>query len=126
MSFVKKASVTVGASSNNATSGYTTDVNGLLSRVQYASTAGTPSSGIKCVVGTEGSSSNQILKFEKLASGTTSFYPRVKVVNSRTTQLSSSGLDGLIPMANGRLKVCLSAASSANSTGGITFNFWYH
>ena len=124
--YIKKATVTVIQSSVAAVSGYTTDINGLLSRVQYASTIGTPSSGIKCNIGTEGSSLNRILKFEKLAAGTTSFYPRTKVVNAKSTALSSSGLDGLIPLGDGRLKVNLSAASSANSPRGITFTFWYY
>ncbi len=126
MSHIRKASVTVVPSSVAAASGYTTDVNGLLDRLQYSSTVGTPSSGIKCNIGTEGSSLNRILRFEKLAAGTTVVYPRTKVHNAKTTQLTSSGIDGLIPMAEGRIKVNLSAASSANSTGGITFTLWYH
>ena len=130
MSYIRKASVTVTPSSVAAASGYTTDVNGLLCRMKYSSTAGTPSTGMKCTVGTEGSSGNKILFFEKLASGSTNYYPRVKVHSAGSTVLTSSGLDGLIPMgaegsSDNRIKVNLSAASSANSTGGITFTFWY-
>jgi hypothetical protein len=127
---LKKASVTVAASSLAATSGYTTDVSGLLYRVQYSSTAGTPSSGVVCVVGIDGSSGNQILKFGPLAAGTTAFYPRCNVNAAGSTVLTSSGLDGLIPIgsegsSDSRCKVNLSAASSANVDDGITFTFWY-
>ena len=85
---------------------------------------------MRCTIGTEGSSGNKILYFEKLAAGSTNIYPRVKVHSAGSTVLTSSGLDGLIPIgcegsSDNRIKVNLSAASSANSAGGITFTFWY-
>ena len=130
MSYIRKASVTVVQSSVAAASGYTTDVMGLLYRIKYSSTDGAPSTGMKCTIGTEGSSGNKNLFFEKLAAGSTNIYPRVKVHSAGSTVLTSSGLDGLIPIgcegsSDNRLKVNLSAASSANSAGGITFTFWY-
>lgn len=125
MSYIRKASVTVIPTTLVAGAGYTTDVNGLLYRVQTATTAGIPSTGIKATVGTEGSTLNRILFFEKVSSGSTTLYPRVNVHAAGSTVLTSSGLDGLIPIAEGRLRVTVNAASSASSTGGITFTFWY-
>ena len=82
---IRQASLTVTPSSVAAVSGYSTDVNGLLRRMQYQTTNGTPSSGIKCVIGSEGSSKNQILKFEKLTSGPVEVYPMTPANNALST-----------------------------------------
>ena len=125
MSYIRIASLTVTPSSLVATNGYTTAFNGILRRMQYQTTNGTPSSGIKCTIGSEGSSKNQLMRFEKLTSGPVEIYPMANVNSAGSTVLTSSGLNAPIPISEGRLKVCLSAASSANSTGGIRFAFWY-
>jgi len=132
--FIKSASVTLTATSGASVSAYTTDVNGLLHTVQYKSTAGIPSSGMKCTVGRQGSSLNSILFFNKMSSGFAEFHPRHAVENSGSTlplsassALAAESIVGGQGSSDNRLKVSLSAASSATAgAGAIKFTFWYH
>jgi len=124
MGYIRKTSITLTPSTLAAVIGYSTYLGGHLLELNYKTTGGTPSSGIKAVIG-RNSSADQIMKVEKLGASVRR-YPVNVVHKATSTQLtawaSSGGLFTLLPIASTqRLSINLSAASSANKA--ITFDF---
>lgn len=123
MAYIRKATISITASTAVASSVYSTVINGLIRSIKYVPTTSLAYSTAKILTIARESSADLLIKFIATPA-TTKFQPVLRAHGTTSNAVGSSGYRMLQPLADERVKISIPACSSANKNKATVYVYY--